>query len=130
MAPRKFDCDGCDRVCSEHGEQCQQNKDQEKRLDKLDEIVKDIPRMQARVHMLMYILIATMTILITISGFSFLELMKFKNTYYADRKEHNQMHSEQALEQEQRYVDLINKLGQRVSSLEARHLIFPNERTE
>ena len=120
-------CDDCDKVCSEHGEQCQQNKDQEKRLDKLDEIVKDIPRMQARVHMLMYILIATMTVLISISGFSFLQLIEFKKTYFEDRVEHTQMHSHQQLEQEKRYVDLINKLGNRVSTLEARHFLFPHD---
>jgi hypothetical protein len=119
-------CDDCDRICSEHGEQVEKNKSQERRLDKLDEIVKEIPRMQARVHMLMYILIATMTILISISGFSFLQLLDFKKTYFKDRQEHTQLHSEEALEQEQRYVDLINKLGNRISSLEARHFLYPN----
>lgn len=125
MAPKT--CDDCDKICPQHGEQIQMNKDQERRIDKLEEIVKDIPRMQARVHMLMYILIATMTILISISGFSFLQLIEFKKQYFADRQSHSEMHSEVALEQEQRYVELINKLGQRVSSLEARHFVFPNE---
>ena len=124
MAP---DCDNCDKVCSEHGEQCQQNKDQEKRLDKIDEIIKEIPRMQARVHMLMYILIAGMTLLVSVSGFSFLQLVDFKKMYFEDRQEHTLLHSAQRIEQEQRYVDLINKLGQRISRVEARHYLFPDE---
>ena len=124
MAP---DCDNCDKKCDEHGKEVERNDAQERRLNKLDEIVKDIPRMQARVHMLMYILIATMTVLISISGFSFLQLVEFKKTYFEDRVEHTQMHSSQQLEQEQRYIDLINKLGNRLSTLEARHFLFPHD---
>ncbi len=94
----------------------------DKRIAALEVIVKDIPRMQARVHMLMYILIGTMTILISVSCFSFLHLIDFKETYFTDRQAHQQLHSNEKLQQEQRYVDLINKLGQRVGQLEARNL--------
>jgi hypothetical protein len=111
------DCNKCEDIIK----QVSVNEDQEKRIDKLEEIVKDIPRMQARVHMLMYILIATMTILISISGFSFLQLLDFKKQYFADRADHAQLHSDQRLAQEQRYIDLIGKLGERVSKLESNH---------
>ena len=124
MTTEKF-CDECDKECKVHDKMFAEHNLQEDRIHALEEIVKDIPRMQARVHMLMYILIATMTILISISTFSFLQLLDFKAKYFEDRQEHTQLHSRQQLEQEQRYVDLINKLGNRVSSLEARHLIFP-----
>ena len=124
------ECDNCDKVCAEHGKEVERNDAQERRLNKIDEIIKEIPRMQARVHMLMYILIAGMTLLVSVSGFSFLQLVDFKKMYFEDRQEHTILHSAQRIEQEQRYIDLINKLGQRISRVEARHFLFPDENTD
>lgn len=108
--------------CQAHAFVVAESAQNDKRIAALEVIVKDIPRMQARVHLLMYILIGTMTILISISCFSFLQLVDFKKTYFADRQKHQQVHSDETLQQEQRYVDLINKLGNRVGQLEARHI--------
>ena len=111
-------CDGCDKQCDMHADQVAMNALQERRIEKLEVVVEAIPRMQARVNTLMSIIIASMVVLISISGFSFLQLVDFKKVYFEDRKDHQELHASQALEQEKRYVDLINKLGNRVSLLE------------
>ncbi len=122
-------CDSttCGKYCEEHAEILAEHNLDTKRIEELEKIVKEIPRMQARVHMLMCILIATMTILISISGFSFLQLVDFKKSYFADRQKHTERHSDETLEQEQRYITLINGLGNRVGTLEARNLFNKTE---
>lgn len=115
-------CEDCPNKTGDYAEMTAVTHLQEDRIRALEDVVKEVPRMQARVHMLMYIMIASMTILISISGFSFLQLVDFKKIYFEDRHNHTELHSTQRIQQEQRYIDLINKLGQRVSILEARNL--------
>lgn len=115
-------CEDCPSRTGDYAEITAITHLQEDRIRALEDVVKEVPRMQARIHMLMYIMIASMTILISISGFSFLQLVDFKKVYFQDRHEHTEQHSVQQLQQEQRYIDLINKLGERVSILEARNL--------
>lgn len=89
-------------------------KNSEGDIDELKDIAKEVPKMQGRVNMLMTIMSSLMLILISISTFTFFQLMDFKETYFEDRE----ADFETTLEQERRYIDLINKLGERVSSIE------------
>ncbi len=119
MASRKPpECDNCDKVCMFHSEIESTNDNQDKRLEKLEEVVNDsIPRMQGRVNLLIQIFVAGLILLISISGFSFLQLLDFKKEYAEDKQEL----WERTLDQERRYVDLINSLGQKVTKLEGYH---------
>jgi len=103
-----------DGTCQYHATTEATIKMHERRLDKLEKVVEEIPRMQSKVNTLMSILLATMTILIAISTFSFIQLIDFKKTYDNDR---NKL-AEQTLLQERRYIDLIGSLSERITSLE------------
>lgn len=119
MPPKNQDCDGCDKICLSHSEVERANREQDKRLEKLEEVVHDaIPRMQGRMNLLIQIFIGGLILLVSISGFSFLQLLEFKAEYAADKSQT----WERTLEQERRYVDLINNLGLRVTKLEEKHL--------
>ncbi len=117
-APPHSVCDDCDKICMYHAEHEKTNENQDKRLEKLEEVVNDaIPRMQGRVNLLIQIFVAGLILLISISGFSFLQLVDFKKQYAKDKQDI----WERTLDSERRYVDLINSLGQKVTKLEGYH---------
>jgi len=113
-----YECERCNKICMFHSEHENTNETQNKRLERLEEVVNDsIPRMQGRVNLLIQIFIGGLVLLTSISVFSFLQLLDFKSEYAIDK----QANWERTLETERRYVDLINSLGQRITKLEGNH---------
>lgn len=118
MMERICNIQDCDRICVNHSGCVANIATNTVNITNLEDatnnLIKDVARMQGRMNILITVASILLTTLISVSTFSAFQIMQFKNEYSKDKQEA----IEQSFIQEKAYIELLNKLGERVSNLE------------